>query len=68
MSWKDSNITAPADFKGKKVGVWDFGNEFEVTAGAQQAAGLEQGTDYTTVIQDIDMASCWRARSTSRRR
>ena len=27
---------APADFKGKKVGVWDFGNEFEVTAGAQE--------------------------------
>jgi NitT/TauT family transport system substrate-binding protein len=45
VSWKDSNITKPADFKGKKVGVWDFGNEFEVTAGAKKA-GLEQGTDY----------------------
>ena len=55
MSWKDSNITAPADFKGKKVGVWDFGNEFEVTAGVPEAAGLVQGTDYTKVIQDFDM-------------
>ena len=55
VSWKESNITSPADFKGKKVGVWDFGNEFEVTAGAKKA-GLEQGTDYTKVIQDFNMS------------
>jgi NitT/TauT family transport system substrate-binding protein len=54
VSWKESNITKPADFKGKKVGVWDFGNEFEVTAGAKKA-GLEQGTDYEKVIQPFDM-------------
>jgi NitT/TauT family transport system substrate-binding protein len=54
VSWKESNITGPADFKGKKVGVWDFGNEFEVTAGAKKA-GLEQGTDYEKVIQPFDM-------------
>ncbi len=54
VSWKDSNITSPADFRGKNVGVWDFGNEFEVTAGARKA-GLEQGTDYTKVIQPFDM-------------
>ena len=41
VSWKDSNITKPADFKGKKVGVWDFGNEFEVTAAAKKA-GLDR--------------------------
>ncbi len=56
VSWKDSNITGPADFRGKKVGVWDLGNEFEVTAGVQGSAGLVAGTDYTTVIQDMDMA------------
>jgi len=55
VSWRESNITKPADFKGKKVGVWDFGNEFEVTAGAKKV-GLEQGTDYTKVIQDFNMA------------
>jgi NitT/TauT family transport system substrate-binding protein len=55
VSWKDSNITKPADFKGKKIGVWDFGNEFEVTAGAKKA-GLEQGTDYTKYIQDFNMS------------
>ncbi len=54
VSWKDSNITKPADFKGKKIGVWDFGNEYEVTAGAK-LVGLEQGTDYEKVIQPFDM-------------
>jgi NitT/TauT family transport system substrate-binding protein len=54
VSWKDSNITGPADFAGKKVGVWDFGNEFEVTA-AGKKAGLEAGTDYEKVIQPFDM-------------
>ncbi len=56
VSWKDSNITKPEDFAGKKVGVWDFGNKFEVTAGALKA-GLVEGTDYTTVIQDFNMAA-----------
>ncbi|MEX1173826.1 MAG: ABC transporter substrate-binding protein [Chloroflexota bacterium] len=54
VSWKDSNITSPQDFAGKKVGVWDFGNEFEVTAGAKKY-GLEAGTDYEKVIQPFDM-------------
>ena len=54
VSWKDNKITSPKDFKGKKIGVWDFGNEFEVTAGAKKA-GLEQGTDYQKVIQPFDM-------------
>ncbi|MEO8510937.1 MAG: ABC transporter substrate-binding protein [Chloroflexota bacterium] len=54
VSWADSNITDPADFEGKKIGVWDFGNEFEVTAAAS-AAGLEEGTDYEKVIQPFDM-------------
>ena len=54
VSWKDSNITSPAAFAGKKVGVWDFGNEFEVIAAAKKA-GLEQGTDFERVIQPFDM-------------
>ena len=54
VTWADSGITEPADFAGKKVGVWDFGNEFEVTAAAT-AAGLEEGTDYEKVIQPFDM-------------
>ena len=54
VAWADSGITEPADFEGKKVGVWDFGNEFEVTAAARQA-GLEQDVDYEKVIQPFDM-------------
>jgi NitT/TauT family transport system substrate-binding protein len=56
VAWADSGITSPADFAGKKVGVWDFGNEFEVTAAAS-AAGLEQGVDYEKVIQNFDMVA-----------
>jgi NitT/TauT family transport system substrate-binding protein len=54
VSWKDSNITSPEDFAGKKVGVWDFGNEHEVVAGARKF-GLEVDEDYTKVIQDFNM-------------
>jgi NitT/TauT family transport system substrate-binding protein len=54
VAWADSDITEPADFEGKKVGVWDFGNEFEVTAAAR-AVGLEEGTDYEKVTQPFDM-------------
>jgi NitT/TauT family transport system substrate-binding protein len=54
VAWADSGITEPADFAGKKVGVWDFGNEFEVTAAAT-AAGLERDVDYEVVIQPFDM-------------
>ncbi|HEY7599987.1 MAG TPA: ABC transporter substrate-binding protein [Candidatus Limnocylindrales bacterium] len=54
VAWADSGISSPADFSGKKVGVWDFGNEYEVIAGAKKA-GLEQGTDFTKVIQPFDM-------------
>ena len=39
LAWADSGITSIADFKGKVVGVWPFGNEYEVTA-AIKAAGI----------------------------
>ena len=54
VSWKETNITSPEDFKGKKVGVWDFGNEYEVTA-AGLLFNLKAGTDYTKVIQPFNM-------------
>jgi NitT/TauT family transport system substrate-binding protein len=55
VAWADSGITEPADFEGRRVGVWDFGNEYEVTA-AGRAVGLEAGEDYEKVIQPFDMA------------
>ncbi|MDP8903988.1 MAG: ABC transporter substrate-binding protein [Chloroflexota bacterium] len=49
------NITSPEHFAGKRVGVWDFGNEYEVTA-AGLKHGLEPNVDYTKVIQPFDMS------------
>jgi NitT/TauT family transport system substrate-binding protein len=65
VTWKDSGITDPCQLAGKKVGVWDFGNEFEVTAGLSSACGLTQGlenggdpaTQYQKVIQAFDMVA-----------
>ena len=64
VTWKDSNITDPCGFAGKRVGVWDFGNEYEVTAGALACGltpGLEAGGDpaktYRKVIQNFDMVA-----------
>ena len=56
VAWADSGITGPADFADKRVGVWDFGNEFEVTAAAR-AEGLEENVDYEKVIQLFDMVA-----------
>ena len=51
----DQSITKPEDFKGKKIGVWDFGNDYEIIA-AGRKVGLEAGTDYERVIQPFDMS------------
>src|SRR4029078_4196010 len=32
ISWKETNINTPADLRGKQVGVWLGGNEFELFA------------------------------------
>jgi NitT/TauT family transport system substrate-binding protein len=56
VSWADNPVPTPADFAGKRVGVWDFGNEFEVTAAAREA-GLEPGVDFERVIQAFDMSA-----------
>jgi NitT/TauT family transport system substrate-binding protein len=54
VSWRESAIISPADFRDRKVGVWGFGNEFEVTAGTRKV-GLEPGDDYAVVTQGVDM-------------
>ena len=43
-----------ADLKGKKVGNWGFGNEFELFAGMTKA-GLNPASDVTLVQQQFDM-------------
>jgi len=59
VSFADSNIKAPADLKGKKVGNWGFGNEFELFAGITKA-GLDPGKDVTLVQQQFDMQALLR--------
>jgi NitT/TauT family transport system substrate-binding protein len=54
VSFADKGITTAADLKGKKVGNWGFGNEFELFAG-MTAAGLTPATDVTLVQQQFDM-------------
>ena len=54
VAWKSSGITKAADLKGKKVGNWGFGNEFELFAGITKA-GLNPGKDVTLVQQQFDM-------------
>lgn len=54
VSFKKEGITTPADLKGKKVGNWGFGNEFELFAGMSDA-GLKPASDVTLVQQQFDM-------------
>ena len=53
ISFKDKGITSPADLKGKKVGSWGFGNEWELFAGMQKdSVGVK---DVKLVQQAFDM-------------
>ena len=54
VSFKDAGISGPADLRGKKVGNWGFGNEFELFAG-MTGAGLDPAKDVTLVQQQFDM-------------
>jgi len=53
VAWADSDISSVADFEGKKIGSWGFGNEWEIFA-----AMAEEGLDASTVeiiTQDFNM-------------
>jgi NitT/TauT family transport system substrate-binding protein len=54
VSFVDAGITTPADFAGKRIGNWGFGNEYEVFAAITQA-GLDPATDVELVAQQFDM-------------
>ena len=54
VSFADAGITTPADFAGKTVGNWGFGNEYEVFAALGQA-GLDPASDVDLVAQQFDM-------------
>ena len=55
VSFKDAGITSAADFAGKKIGNWGFGNEYEIFA-ALSKAGLDPATDVTLLQQNFDMS------------
>jgi NitT/TauT family transport system substrate-binding protein len=56
VSFADSGITTPADFEGKRIGNWGFGNEYEIFA-ALAEAGLDPATDVELVGQQFDMVA-----------
>jgi len=53
VSWKGDGITSVADFEGKKIGSWGFGNEWEIFA-AMAADGLDS-TTVSITTQDFSM-------------
>jgi NitT/TauT family transport system substrate-binding protein len=54
ISFTDKNITSAADLKGKKVGSWGYGNEWELFAGMQKA-GIDTTKGISLVQQAFDM-------------
>jgi NitT/TauT family transport system substrate-binding protein len=56
VSFVEQGITSPADFAGKKIGNWGFGNEYEIFAALAQE-GLDPATDVELVGQQFDMVA-----------
>jgi len=56
VSFVEAGITSPADFAGKKIGNWGFGNEYEIFA-ALAKVGLDPASDVELVQQQFDMAA-----------
>lgn len=53
VSWADSGISSVADYEGKRIGSWGFGNEWEIFA-AMAAEGLDS-TTVSITTQDFSM-------------
>ena len=56
VSWADSGISSVEDLRGKNVGNWGFGNEFELLAGLR-SSGIDPAEDVTLVQQNFDMSA-----------
>ena len=56
VSLADAGITSVADFAGKNIGNWGFGNEYEIFA-ALAEEGLDPAADVTLVGQQFDMVA-----------
>jgi NitT/TauT family transport system substrate-binding protein len=57
IAWKESGITKPTDWRGKKVGTWGFGNEPELFAAMRQV-GIDPNDPKQVIIvqQPFDMS------------
>jgi NitT/TauT family transport system substrate-binding protein len=55
VSFAEDDITTVADFEGRTIGNWGFGNEYEIFA-ALAEEGLDPATDVQLVQQDFDMS------------
>jgi len=53
VAWADSGIASVADFEGKRIGSWGFGNEWEIFA-AMAAEGLD-ASSVEIITQSFDM-------------
>ncbi|MGO1630282.1 MAG: ABC transporter substrate-binding protein, partial [Microbacterium sp.] len=53
IAWADSGIESVADFEGKRIGSWGFGNEWEIFA-AMAAEGLD-ASSMEVITQSFDM-------------
>ncbi|MVO17407.1 ABC transporter substrate-binding protein [Parasedimentitalea huanghaiensis] len=50
--WKDTGITSPADFKGKTIGVWFYGNEYPFLSWmSKEGISTDGGEDGVTVLK-----------------
>lgn len=57
VAWADSGITTVADWAGKRVGTWGFGNEWEVYAALRQAGIEPDDPNQVTIVQQpFDMS------------
>lgn len=54
ISMKSAGISSAADLKGKKVGSWGYGNQWELFAGMQKA-GINTDSQISVVQQAFDM-------------
>jgi NitT/TauT family transport system substrate-binding protein len=56
VAFKTTGIKAVTDFKGKRIGSWGFGNEFELLAGMRKAGiNPDDKSQVTIVPQQFDM-------------
>jgi NitT/TauT family transport system substrate-binding protein len=54
IAFKSTGITSPTDFKGKKIGVWQNGNQYQFLAWMAKL-GYNPRKDMTVINQGVDM-------------